>query len=302
MADGAFGERLSEFTGVEAPPFLSADLLRTTEFTAAHLEWDVRPEPEPFDIPSEEAFLIFLLRKPYPSNPYLVDGRPVQLEPLNAGQFNLLDLRRSHAAQVQAASDCIALHLPLHAFHEVAEERRLPRIGGIRVPPGVALDDPVVHHLSESLLPALAWPKTAQPLFVEHVGLALATRVMERYGDISPDMSPPKGGLAPWQLRQAKDLLMANLSGRLSLGDLALACRLSRAHFSRAFKSTTGVAPYQWLSMRRIELAKELLSHTGKPLEQIAEECGFADASHLSRVFSRRVGVSPGRWRRHRQW
>lgn len=302
MADGAFGERLSEFAGVEAPPVISAGLLQTTEFTAARLEWDVRPEPELFDIPSEDAFLVFLLRKPYPSNPYRVDGRPVRLDPLDAGQFNLLDLRRSHVAWVQAASDCTALHLPMAAFHEIADERRLPRIGGLRTPPGQALDDPVVYHLSESLLPALAWPQAAQPLFVEHVGLALVTHVMERYGDISPDMPPLRGGLAPWQLRQAKDLLMANLSGRISLGDLAKACRLSRAHFARAFKASTGVAPYKWLALRRIELAKDLLAHSGKPLEQVAEDCGFADASHLSRVFSRRVGVSPGRWRRHRQW
>jgi AraC family transcriptional regulator len=302
MADGAFGERLSEFSGVEAPPVISAGLLQTAEFTAARLQWERRAEPELFDIPSEEALLVFLLRKPYPSNPYRVDGRPVTLEPLDAGQFNFLDLRRSHVAWVQAASDCIALHLPIAAFHEVASETRLPRIGGLRTAPGLALKDPVVHHLSESLIPALTWPPAAQPLFVEHVGLALVTHVMERYGDISPDAPTPRGGLAPWQLREAKDLLMANLSGRLSLGDLAKACRLSRAHFARAFKATTGVAPYQWLALRRIELAKDLLAGSGKSLEQIAEECGFADASHLSRVFARRVGASPGRWRRLRQW
>jgi AraC-like DNA-binding protein len=302
MAEGAFGERLSDFARIEAPPIVSAELLQTAEFTVARLEWDIRPEPERFDIPSENAFLICLLRKSYPSNPYFVDGRPVALDPIITGQFNLLDLRRSHVAEVQAASDCIALHLPISAIHAIADERRVPRIGGIRTTLGVALDDPVVHHLGESLIPALTWPKTAQPLFVEHVGLALVTHVMGHYGDVSPGEPTRRGGLAPWQARQAKDLLMANLSGQISLGDLAAACRLSRAHFARAFKATTGVAPYRWLSFRRIELAKDLLAYSTKTVEQIADECGFADQSHLTRVFARRVGVTPSRWRRLRQW
>jgi len=301
MAGAAFGERLSDVAGVEAPPVVSAKLLQTVEYSAARLEWNTRPEPEPFDIPSEDAILIFVLRNPYPSNPYVVDGRPVRLEPLQAGQFNLLDLRRSHRAEVQHASDCIALHLPIAAMHAISDERRARRIRGISNPPGVALDDPVVRHLSESLMPTLTWQNPVQPLYVEHVGLALVTHVMERYCNVHQGDTPRRGGLAPWQARQAKDLLIANLSGRISLSDLAAECRLSRAHFARSFKETTGVAPHRWLSLRRIELAKDLLLYSNKSVEEIAAECGFADQSHFTRVFARNVGVTPGRWRRLRQ-
>jgi AraC-like DNA-binding protein len=65
------------------------------------------------------------------------------------------------------------------------------------------------------------------------------------------------------------------------------------------FKDTTGVAPYQWLVQRRVDVAKSLLEERRHSLSDIAFECGFADQSHFTRVFSRITGLSPGAWRRN---
>jgi AraC family transcriptional regulator len=70
------------------------------------------------------------------------------------------------------------------------------------------------------------------------------------------------------------------------------------SHFSRAFRRTMGVAPHNWLLMRRVEVAKEKLRENRLSLSDVALACGFADQSHLTRVFARTVGVSPGAWRR----
>ena len=94
---------------------------------------------------------------------------------------------------------------------------------------------------------------------------------------------------------------MANLTGRVTLNELASACRLSRSHFARAFKRTLGVAPHQWLLAARINLAKTLLEAPHKTIEEIAEECGFADRSHLTRAFTRALHLTPAAWRRERQ-
>jgi transcriptional regulator GlxA family with amidase domain len=93
---------------------------------------------------------------------------------------------------------------------------------------------------------------------------------------------------------------MANLTGRVTLNELASACSLSRSHFARAFKRTLGVAPHQWLLAARINLAKALLEASHKTIEEIAEECGFADQSHLRRVFGRVLHLTPTAWRRER--
>ena len=61
----------------------------------------------------------------------------------------------------------------------------------------------------------------------------------------------------------------------------------------RAFKRSTGVPPYRWLTKLRIERAKELLKDPRCELADIAQLCGFVDQSHFTRVFSRSEG-----WRR----
>jgi len=106
------------------------------------------------------------------------------------------------------------------------------------------------------------------------------------------------GGLAPWQLRRAKELLSEDLSARVQLSQLAQACRLSVRHFTRAFRHSTGLPPHRWLLSRRVERAKQLLRDSLLSLTDVAVACGFGDQSHFTRMFSASVGLSPGLWRR----
>src|SRR5690349_23055100 len=52
-----------------------------------------------------------------------------------------------------------------------------------------------------------------------------------------------RGGLAPWQVRRTAQVLNESLGNKLTLARLAGECGLSVAHFSRAFKQTTGRTP-----------------------------------------------------------
>ena len=108
----------------------------------------------------------------------------------------------------------------------------------------------------------------------------------------------PRGGLAPWQQRRAKELMSANLNEELPLSRLASECGLSVRLFARAFRASTGMPPHRWLLRRRVERAKELLGTRVLSLADVAMFCGFADQSHFTRVFTAIAGVSPGAWRR----
>jgi len=122
--------------------------------------------------------------------------------------------------------------------------------------------------------------------------------VARAYGSLRVNPSTGRGGLAPWQERRAKEMLAADMSGCLTLPDLASACRLSCSHFSQAFRQTVGCPPHQWLMTQRVERAKNLMLNTDQALSEIALVTGFADQSHFTRVFSQRVGKSPAAWRR----
>jgi AraC family transcriptional regulator len=106
------------------------------------------------------------------------------------------------------------------------------------------------------------------------------------------------GGLANWQARRTIAYIEANLASKMGTGDLANVVALSRSHFSRAFKLSLGVSPMEYVAVRRVERAKEMISSTRERLAEVALACGFADQAHLNRRFRDLMGVSPGRWRR----
>ncbi len=197
--------------------------------------------------------------------------------------------------------DSIQMYFPRAALNAIALEQGAPEVSALDVAFATAIDDVVVRSLSHSLLPAFDRPERANKLFMEHVAVALLTHLLQAYGGLAKARLPVRGGLAPWQLRRAQDMLMANLDGEIGLAELASQCRLSRSHFARAFKKTTGKAPHRWLVEQRVERAKEMLLSFDSSLAEIADVCGFADQSHFTRVFASMLGVSPGEWRRSRR-
>ncbi len=149
--------------------------------------------------------------------------------------------------------------------------------------------------------PALAAPPAhTSSLFVDHVAHAIATHVAHAYGGLRAPTPWRRGGLAPVQARRARELLRANLSGRILLSDLANACELSVRQFTRAFRKSFHMAPHQWLLERRVDRARDLLVRSRRSLPEIAAECGFADQSHFTRVFTHAVGMTPAAYRQAR--
>lgn len=69
-------------------------------------------------------------------------------------------------------------------------------------------------------------------------------------------------------------------------------------YLSRVMTGTFGTTIYKYLIRRRSEEAIRLLTHTGLAISKIAEDCGFADASHLSVAIRRFTGSSPSEIRR----
>ncbi len=113
---------------------------------------------------------------------------------------------------------------------------------------------------------------------------------------VSPDM-PITGGLSPGRLALVKQLISADLSKKVSVPFLAASCELTRSHFSRSFKRSTGMSPQDWIRNQRIQQAKELIKHSAMTLTQISAECGFCDQAHFSHMFSKTEGTNPALWR-----
>ena len=107
-------------------------------------------------------------------------------------------------------------------------------------------------------------------------------------------------GLAPYQLQRVIEYLEAHLPARVELAQLAKLADLSQSQFSRAFKASTGMAPYRWQLDARIRRAQALLIDTSASLDDVADATGFADAVHFGRTFRKFTGATPAAWRHYR--
>jgi AraC family transcriptional regulator len=251
-------------------------------------------------VPPEDAFAFEVTLAPLSSGEIWIDGRSSGRNAAAPGDTYLFDLRRSTVASLAPPFDFLRFCLPVATLDQLAYDRGLRRVGGLRTT-SRGLYDPVMQGLAMSLQAALQTPAHATTLFVDAVALAFHAHVLGAYGGVLGGEGVAGAGLAPWQLRRVSEFIEAHLAGDPSIKDLARECRLSESHFARAFRQATGIPRHRWLMRRRIERAKALLLEGDLALSQIALVCGFVDQSHLSRNFVRAEGYGPGKWRRLRR-
>ncbi|MEU6986898.1 AraC family transcriptional regulator [Streptomyces sp. NPDC046324] len=105
----------------------------------------------------------------------------------------------------------------------------------------------------------------------------------------------PRARAARGVAHDLRDLLDARLRDGLPLTEAAKLVHAHPTHLVRAFTSTFGIAPHQYVTSRRIAEARRLLL-AGRPAAEVAPATGFYDQSHLTRHFRRHVGTTPGRY------
>lgn len=96
------------------------------------------------------------------------------------------------------------------------------------------------------------------------------------------------------KISAALSYINENLTGNLSVDELAAMCYLSRYHFMRLFKQQTGCTVHNYIRQKRLVLAARLIRE-GMSASAAAAECGFTDYSAFHRAFSKTFGVSPGK-------
>ncbi|WHY00486.1 AraC family transcriptional regulator [Neobacillus sp. DY30] len=84
-----------------------------------------------------------------------------------------------------------------------------------------------------------------------------------------------------------------NIFNPVSIDDLAYLSGRSLSTFKREFKEIYNSPPLKWIRNRRLDKAKELLSHSPFSITEVCFSTGFENVAHFSRVFKERFGVSP---------
>lgn len=93
------------------------------------------------------------------------------------------------------------------------------------------------------------------------------------------------------------EFIYKNLTGKISLSELASLVSLHPGSLSRMFKQSTGYSIVEYINRIRIGLACKLLDETNEPIINIAFDCGFQNLSHFNRFFKKAKSATPSAYR-----
>ena len=100
-------------------------------------------------------------------------------------------------------------------------------------------------------------------------------------------------------VRQAQSYLEAHFSDpELDVNTLAEVAGLSPSYFRRLFTEIYRLPPGQYISLIRMEKAKDLLSSGSCSVSEVAEMVGYSSIYYFSGAFRKAVGVSPSEFAR----
>lgn len=95
-----------------------------------------------------------------------------------------------------------------------------------------------------------------------------------------------------------KKYIDENYTSKITLDELAQKCFVSRWHLTRMFKQSSGYSPFQYITNKRLEAAKDLLRKTDYSITKIAYEIGFDSPSYFTQVFKKSFNISPKNYRK----
>ncbi|MDP3072900.1 MAG: AraC family transcriptional regulator [Opitutaceae bacterium] len=187
----------------------------------------------------------------------------------------------------------------IHASHIWAQcgVASLPLVPALDSFSAYTLCDPLIGGL---LLDLEVLCKSAEPhssaQLLAH-GAFLAARILQAKATVLSRRSKGSVILGPESKARVCDFIEAHLAEQITMPALAHEARLSVSHFTKVFKTTTGLTPEQYILRSRLWRARRLIESGTRTIGEIAYVTGFADHSHPTVQFNRMFGAPPKAFR-----
>ncbi|MGN0425319.1 MAG: helix-turn-helix domain-containing protein [Acetatifactor sp.] len=127
-----------------------------------------------------------------------------------------------------------------------------------------------------------------------HQSLSLQEKMIREYCLLVKKYSLKKYS---YYVGRAITLVHYDLTADLSLKSVSEQLGVNPNYFATLFRKECGCTLTEYVNGQRIDRAYVLLKKTGKPVQEIASECGFSDANYFIRLFKRRTGLTPNQYR-----
>jgi AraC family transcriptional regulator len=224
------------------------------------------------------------------------NGKSVANGTARPGVVTIIPAGSSARWDIPGTVDVIQLYLPHATLERIAREADASAPGDLLERTG--RPDPVTSQLLMSAADVLEGNALLDALFRQRLTDLLATRLLAEHTGVPTAFEPIMGGLSPHALRRAIERLCSDSEADVSLTALASDAGLSRFHFCRAFKESTGLSPHAWLRQQRLEQAMNMLRDTDAPIASVAAQLGYASQTAFTAAFKKLTGETPSDWRR----
>jgi AraC family transcriptional regulator len=226
-------------------------------------------------------------------------GKSVAIGTFRRGVLIIIPEGSSSRWDIPKPVDVVQLYLPHTVLKRVADEAGTAT--PIDLVERTAYPDPITSRLLLSAADVLESNEALDTLFRHQLIELLATRLLAAHTGEPTTIQPAMGGLSPKVLLGAIERLRSDSDADVSLAALASDAGLSRFHFCRAFKESTGLSPHAWLRQHRLEQAMNMLRDTDESVVSIAAALGYSSQTAFAAAFRKLTGETPSDWRRHRR-
>lgn len=150
------------------------------------------------------------------------------------------------------------------------------------------LDSETAYTMSDNIIERIEQAKTMNELsnLMHHINRTYSKSIQKLYED---KYSKP--------IRDCILYITRNLTSELSLKVISDYADLTPQYMCTLFKKETGLTVTQFINQEKIEIAKDLLSHTDLPIMDISLLLNYGDHSYFTRIFKKHTGLSPLKYR-----
>jgi len=222
--------------------------------------------------------------------------RSVAIGTARSGVVTIIPAGSSARWDIPGAVNVVQLYLPPTTLQRVAGEADIAAQGDLLERTGHP--DLITSRLLMSAADVIEGSATLDALFRHQLTDLLATRILAAHTGSPITLQPTMGGLSPKVLLRAIERLRSDSDADVSLAALASEAGLSRFHFCRAFKESTGLSPHAWLRQHRLEQAMNMLRDSDESIVSVAAALGYASQTAFAAAFRKLTGETPSDWRR----
>jgi AraC family transcriptional regulator len=211
------------------------------------------------------------------------------------GQASIIPTGQQYSAVWREELEDIGIHLDPDYVARLARE--LVQTDRVDLIADCEVGDPLVHQIGRSLAAEVDAGAPGGLIYAESLVNTLVAHLFRHYSTAGERFQHHLGGLPKHKLRRVTEFIEENLEHDLTLTEIAEIAELSPFHFARSFKQTTGSTPIQFLTQRRINLAKRLLVESELPIVEIGLRAGFKNQSHFTTLFRKITAMTPKAYR-----